>query len=58
MPAKKTNKSKKNDSVKLNVTLAVLAALALTFILLAILWSEHISIPAPSPIMSQAPFRC
>ena len=38
MPAKKTNKSKKNDSVKLNVTLAVLAALALTFILLAILW--------------------
>ena len=57
MPAKKTNKSKKNDSVKLNVTLAVLAALALTFILLAIL-SEHISIPAPSPIMSQAPFRC
>ena len=38
MPAKKTNKSKKNDSVKLKVTLAVLAALALTFILLAILW--------------------
>ena len=38
MPAKKTNKSKKNESVKLKVTLAVLAALALTFILLAILW--------------------